>query len=169
MNTEAAAITVITASHQHILVGAGIDAQVMPREHSVCTHVVASGQPLMITDMIRDPFFSAHPLVGVSDALRAYCGVPITTADGYAAGALCVIDGRERSFSTEQLHALSDLSQDARAILVPGASAQQTLPPAQWLREDPLASWIERTVPDEERLVQLAQRRRRAPRWLQAA
>lgn len=152
MGTENAAITIVLGVEQRMLSTAGLEPVTIPREISFCTHVVASAKPLMVNDAIRDPFFSGHPLVAVEGSVRSYCGVPITTPDGEVAGALCAIDSRERTFTPEQLLALSRLAQRAREIMIPGVAREEVMAPALWFREDPLAAWILENVPTQQQL-----------------
>lgn len=160
MGTEMAALTVILGNEQRMLSAAGFDPVTTPRETSFCTHVVASAQPLMVADAIRDPFFAGHPLVATSGSIRSYCGVPLTTADGHVAGALCVFDSRDRMYTPSQLMEISLLAQQAREILLPGAEPVEALSPALWFREDPLASWIMEHVPTEDELQKLQTHKR---------
>jgi GAF domain-containing protein len=139
---------------------------VTPRELSVCTHVVASGLPLLLSYSERAPAFAAHPLMDVEGGIRSYCGIPITLADGHVAGALCVIDSRLRSFTRSQLEQLSNLAHEARNVLLPDLPAQEDYDLETWAHEDPLARWIEHNVPGEDELL-AAKRRRRS--WLRAA
>jgi hypothetical protein len=80
-----------------------------PLSHSFCRHVVASGEPLVVTDA------RAHPLVRTNRAVTelgvvAYAGIPLVTSDGHALGALCTIDGQPREWTAEQLEILGDLA-----------------------------------------------------------
>jgi GAF domain-containing protein len=169
MNTEVGAVTVILHDEQHMLSAAGTEPEVTARELSVCTHVVASGQPLMLTDTARDPAFAAHPLMDIEGGIRSYCGIPITLADGHVAGALCVFDSRARQFTYKQLEQLAELVHEARAILLPEAPAQADYNHQVWMREDPLADWIERNVPAEDELRERRRRCRLARRFSRAA
>jgi PAS domain S-box-containing protein len=77
--------------------------------HSVCQHVVASNEPLIITDARE------HPLVRDSLAIPdlgvvAYAGIPLLTSDGYALGSFCVIDHEPRVWTTRELTILRDLA-----------------------------------------------------------
>ncbi|HUR94649.1 MAG TPA: PAS domain S-box protein [Gemmatimonadales bacterium] len=80
-----------------------------PLSYSFCRHVIASGAPLIVEDARR------HPIVRSNPAIRemgwvAYAGVPLTTADGTTAGALCVIDALPRIWSPRDVALLEDLA-----------------------------------------------------------
>ena len=80
-----------------------------PLSHSVCQHVVATGQPLMIVDG-RD-----HPLLRGNGAITelgvvAYLGAPLITREGHALGSLCVIDMKPREWPEASIAILQDLA-----------------------------------------------------------
>ena len=80
-----------------------------PLSHSFCQHVVASSEPLVVTDA-RD-----HPLVRNNDAVEdlaviAYAGMPLTDADGRVLGSLCAIDHRPRQWTDRELDMLAGLA-----------------------------------------------------------
>ncbi|MBC7871127.1 MAG: GAF domain-containing protein, partial [Chitinophagaceae bacterium] len=81
-----------------------------PLSHSFCQHVVATGQPLVITDARE------HPLVYDNLAIPdlnviGYLGIPLETSDGYGLGSFCVIDGKPREWTTEEVEIMRDLAQ----------------------------------------------------------
>jgi signal transduction histidine kinase len=80
-----------------------------PLSHSFCQHAVNSGEPLVIEDARE------HPLVQENLAIRdlnviAYAGIPLITSDGHALGSFCVIDGKPRRWTDEELAILKDLA-----------------------------------------------------------
>lgn len=80
-----------------------------PLSHSFCQHVVATGQPLIITDARE------HPLVQDNLAIRdlgviAYAGMPLTTSDGYELGSFCVIQSEPHQWTDDELNILADLA-----------------------------------------------------------
>ncbi len=81
-----------------------------PLSHSFCQHVVRGGCPLQISDAREDERVRenlAIPELGVI----AYLGVPIIADDGLILGSFCVIDGRPREWTEEDLAVLLDLGQ----------------------------------------------------------
>jgi len=80
-----------------------------PLTHSFCQHVVATGEPLVITDARE------HPLVHDNLAIRdlnviGYLGIPLETSDGYGLGSFCVIDGKPREWTTDEVEIMRDLA-----------------------------------------------------------
>lgn len=83
-----------------------------PISHSVCQHVVASGEPLVVEDA------RLHPLVRDNPAIRtlgmvAYLGVPLFDSAGVAYGAFCAFSGEPRRWTAADLEILSTLAAHA--------------------------------------------------------
>ena len=80
-----------------------------PVEHTICQHVVASGEPLLISDARTHPLVHDSLTVTVLGVV-AYAGFPLTTADGRTLGTFCAIDGLPRAWTEEEVGILKDLS-----------------------------------------------------------
>ncbi len=85
-----------------------------PLSHSFCKHVVASGEPLVIEDAREHPLVRDNPAIEQLGVI-AYAGVPITSSSGHGLGSFCVIDGRPRVWSADELAVLHDLAAAAVA------------------------------------------------------
>lgn len=70
-----------------------------PRETSICGHVVAANETLVIDDLLRDARFANNSTVR-ERGLRFYAGAPLRTRGGHAIGTLCILD-KEPRFMTE--------------------------------------------------------------------
>ncbi|MEO5696944.1 MAG: AI-2E family transporter, partial [Burkholderiaceae bacterium] len=68
-------------------------AREAPRETSICGHVVAADELLVIEDVARDPRFANNPFLS-ENGIRFYAGAPLRTESGLVLGALCVMDTR---------------------------------------------------------------------------
>jgi diguanylate cyclase (GGDEF)-like protein/PAS domain S-box-containing protein len=110
-----------------------------PLSHSFCQHVVASGQPLALTDARESPQLS-HQLALTELGVIAYAGVPLE-ADGQTIGCFCVIDRKPRAWADHELRLLREL---ARAVEVQIAALTATR--ALAARERLLATVL-RTMP----------------------
>jgi PAS domain S-box-containing protein len=79
-----------------------------PVDDSICQHVVASGEPLVVGDtalgMLRD-----NPLV-LEHGIRAYAGFPVRVGDGHVVGSFSVCDVQPRQWSAEGLALLGELA-----------------------------------------------------------
>jgi DNA-directed RNA polymerase specialized sigma24 family protein len=87
-----------------------------PLSHSICQHVVAAREPLVVVDARE------HQMLRDNLALRdlgvvAYLGVPLITTAGVEIGALCVIDREPRAWSAEEVALLRDLAATAVTLI----------------------------------------------------
>jgi GAF domain-containing protein len=103
-----------------------------PLSHSFCQHVVATSEPLVVTDARE------HPLVHDNQAIPdlnviAYLGMPLTIYDGSTLGSFCVIDGKPRIWSQHEIEVVRELAQsviveiELRAELLAHHEAEQRL------------------------------------------
>lgn len=97
--TSSASIALITDDRQVIKSVVGPIGQDLPRDVALCSRTVEADRTLVITDARSDPDYSDHPLVAGSPGIRFYAGHPLTSADGWRIGSLCVIDDRPRAFT----------------------------------------------------------------------
>lgn len=109
--TPVALFSLINRDQQWFKARRGTDVDGSPRADSICTLVVEQVRPLVIPDTHLDPRVAERATVTGPMNVRAYAGVPVVTADGYALGTLCVIDHRPRPFTPEQIEALTQLAE----------------------------------------------------------
>ena len=106
-----ALITLVDKDRQWFKSALGLDGSGTTRRDSFCAHAV--GRPgdemLIVPDAHKDPRFFDNPLVAHEPNIRFYAGAPLVTQDGFALGALCVIDRKPRELSKSQLAALNTL------------------------------------------------------------
>jgi two-component sensor histidine kinase len=88
----------------------GLDVAQIDRDPGLCASAILSPNPHIILDATTDIRTLANPLVAGSFGLRFYAGVPLTTADGYNLGTLCVIDREPRPIDQAQIADLKDLA-----------------------------------------------------------
>jgi class 3 adenylate cyclase len=81
-----------------------------PRRTAVCSTTICGTEVLMVPDMRQDPRFDRSPMAMADPPCRFYCGVPLITDEGFALGALCVMDFARRQLSFEQIESLRRLS-----------------------------------------------------------
>jgi hypothetical protein len=70
-------------------------ARESPRETSLCGHVVAADEVMVVPDLANDSRFANNPTVR-ERGLRFYAGAPLRTSNGYAIGTLCLMDTKPR-------------------------------------------------------------------------
>ena len=80
-------------------------AREAPRDTSICGHVVAGNEPLVVEDVLRDERFAGNPFLR-QHGIRFYAGAPLRS-QGLAVGSLCVLDTRPRRINAAERRLLS--------------------------------------------------------------
>ena len=88
-----------------------------PRDTTICATTVCRADLLMVPDLTADQRFSDYPSVTGAPHFRFYCGMPLINPEGYALGALCVLDFETRELSFEQTEAMRRLARQVVAQL----------------------------------------------------
>ncbi|HEY0960859.1 MAG TPA: AI-2E family transporter [Pseudomonadales bacterium] len=114
--TPIALVSLIDAEHQHWPGATGLppklDASRMEaRDTSICGHVVAANDILVIEDVTKDRRFANNPFL-IENGIRFYAGAPLKTSSGFAIGSLCVIDLKPRMFSANDRNILRKIAGD---------------------------------------------------------
>lgn len=87
---------------------------IMERCDTVCNVTIITPQKVnIVLDTHLDVRFENHSKVK-DGSVRFYCGVPLTTEEGYAIGSLCVFDNQPRTIEEGPVKALQAL---ARTIM----------------------------------------------------
>ncbi|WP_250001194.1 SpoIIE family protein phosphatase [Actinoplanes sp. M2I2] len=80
-----------------------------PLSHSFCQHVVATAEPLIVTDARNDPRVLDN--LAIDDlGVVGYAGMPLTDANGEVLGSLCAIDHEPRDWTDAELRLLAELA-----------------------------------------------------------
>ena len=117
--------------------GASAAASV-PREQSVCAHVVASNEALVVPDIARDPRFAGNPVLR-ERGTRFYAGVPLRDRAGHTLGTLCLLDTAPRQLNTRDVVLLERMATDVMAAAEQARQAR-TSEPAQHEAVAPVAA-----------------------------
>ncbi len=113
-----AVICLVDESRQWFKATYGIGLRETPREDSFCVHAVADPRRLLeVPDAALDARFFDNALVTGAPHVRFYAGAPLVTAEGYAIGALCVLDVAPRTLTTEQRDTLASLAEQVMTLL----------------------------------------------------
>lgn len=96
----------------------GLEQDRTPIEHSFCAQAVQEKDRIFIVeDARKDARFKDNPLVTGHSNFVFYGGVPLVTREGYALGALCVIDNKPRQLSEKQMKALKLLASQVMHLI----------------------------------------------------
>ncbi len=80
----------------------------VPIDVSVCQYSL-HGKPLSIEDTQNHPMFSTNPAVKALNIV-GYLGIPVITKEGYAIGAVCVIDHKKRAWTNDEISILEEIT-----------------------------------------------------------
>jgi len=110
-----ALITFVDRDHQWFKSQIGLpeeiaEAQQTSRELSVCGHVIANDEILVVEDLSRDPRFANNPLLR-ERGLRFYAGVPLRS-NNLPIGSLCILDLKPRRMSEREKRLLEVMAED---------------------------------------------------------
>jgi predicted PurR-regulated permease PerM len=111
-----ALLTLIDKDRQWFKSQAGLPADLAEtrstsRDVSLCGHVVANNEPLIVRDLARDPRFANNPFVK-ERGLRFYAGVPLRGPNGFPIGSLCILDTQPRDITTHEQELLKMIAGD---------------------------------------------------------
>jgi PAS domain S-box-containing protein len=116
--TTIATISLVDSQRVWFKARIGLEATEASRDLAFCSHaILCPGQPLVIPDATQDPRFADNPLVTGAPRIRFYTGVPLVTSEGYALGALCLMDSKPRNLQGEQLEMLCALARQVTRLL----------------------------------------------------
>jgi GAF domain-containing protein len=110
-----ALITLIDRDHQWFKSHVGLpddiaEAQQTSRDLSVCGHVIANDEILVVEDLARDRRFANNPLLK-ERGLRFYAGVPLRS-NNLPIGSLCILDVKPRRMTEREKRLLEVISED---------------------------------------------------------
>ena len=109
-DTSFAALSLSDGNRQWFKSCVGIDLNEMERDVTFCGHAVATGTPLVVPDASSDARFASSPLVAAPPHVRFYAGAPVQV-EGYAIGALCIMDTEARHPAPATLQHLKELAE----------------------------------------------------------
>jgi predicted PurR-regulated permease PerM/GAF domain-containing protein len=100
-----------------------------PRETSLCGHVVAAHETMVVADIHRDPRFAANPVLQAA-GIRFYAGVPLRI-DGQVIGALAIMDTEPRELSERETELLETMAAEVMETLRRGRNDAAMARPAE--------------------------------------
>ena len=111
-----ALLTLIDKDHQWFKSQTGLptdlaEARCTSRDVSLCGHVVANDEVLIVRDLARDPRFANNPFVK-ERGLRFYAGVPLRGPNGFPIGTLTILDTKPREITRQEQDLLEMIAGD---------------------------------------------------------
>lgn len=116
-DTPMSAVSLIDRDRQWFAGSTGLADAGSPRDISFCARTVADRRQLVVPDARVHPDFGTYRNVTGDPHIRFYAGSPLVDEDGYALGALCVIDDRPGDLGPRQREALDTLVAQAAGHL----------------------------------------------------
>jgi predicted PurR-regulated permease PerM/GAF domain-containing protein len=115
-NVPIALVTLVDKNRQwfksHVGLPADLaEARSTSRDISLCGHVIAKDEVLIVRDLARDPRFANNPFVK-ENGLRFYAGVPLRGPNGFPIGALCILDTKPREMARQEQDLLKMIAGD---------------------------------------------------------
>ena len=109
--SAAAAITLVDKDRAYYLSQDGLGPKRQTRRsNSLCSYVVQGKAPVVVADHSADSLSEVYKSLVDRLGLNFYAGMPIIIPDGYAVGALCVMDHIPRRFDRRDLESLADFA-----------------------------------------------------------
>ena len=115
-NVPMALVTLVDKNRQWFKSQVGLpadlaEARSTSRDISLCGHVIAKDEVLIVRDLARDPRFANNPFVE-ENGLRFYAGVPLRGPNGFPIGALCILDTKPREMARQEQDLLKMIAGD---------------------------------------------------------
>lgn len=112
------AVTLVDQDRQWFKSSIGLPNRETPRTQSFCSYAIEQPNELMeVQDSLSDERFRHNPLATGEPHVIYYAGVPLVDEDGFALGALCVIDNKPNQLTDEQKDSLKLLARQVVALL----------------------------------------------------
>ncbi|HSO99690.1 MAG TPA: PAS domain S-box protein [Solirubrobacteraceae bacterium] len=124
LQVPAAAVSFLVRGELHVIGALGSQILSWPAEATLCTHVLESGEPLVLEDAREHAQMRTHPAV-LEHGARGYCGVPVLDPAGRAVGAVCAVDTRPRTWTAEDVELLEELARSVSSELQLRAAARE--------------------------------------------
>lgn len=103
-------LSIVEEDNIHYQALIGLESFEIEREAAFCSWTILRSDLFVVRDAFEDQRFSAASFVKAKPGIRFYAGAPLITPEGYAIGALAVLDFEARNLSPTQTKALRTLA-----------------------------------------------------------
>ena len=103
-------ISLIDGDRQWLKSTIGFCAPGNQREQTFCNYTIEQASVMVVEDTRQDPRFADNPMVTGPSGILFYAGAPLLTPEGYAIGALCLVDTSPRTLSADDQDKLASLA-----------------------------------------------------------
>lgn len=94
-----------------------------PRNASVCGHVVAKNEIMVVDDLVRSRRFANNPMLK-EHGIRFYAGFPIHAPNGQPIGSLCIMDLKPRTLTDRERRLLQVYAEEVMEEIARRAPVQ---------------------------------------------
>lgn len=109
--TPVAAIGLMDSNRFWLKSCLGLDVPELDREVAFCAYsVMQPGKLFIVEDLLKDARFKDNPMVAGPPYARFYAGAPIVDPNGYALGAVALVDIKPRTLTEDEKSVLADIS-----------------------------------------------------------
>ncbi|WP_082458766.1 ATP-binding protein [Pedobacter sp. Leaf216] len=110
-NVPVSLISLVDAEQVYFKANVGMGkATTSPRGVSICSLAVLDPEVTVFENAPHEPCLLTNPNVAGSFGLKFYAGAPLTTADGFRIGTLCIIDKIPRKFDANSRAILKSMA-----------------------------------------------------------
>lgn len=95
----------------------GIDLTSIPREISLCSFMLSTGERLIVEDLEKHKVLHDNPFVTGVLHIRSCVSIPIKSSDNHVIGSLCIVDNHPREFTESEVNALEALTRQTQEHL----------------------------------------------------
>ena len=113
-----AIISLVDETRQWFKSTVGFEIKQTTRDISFCQHALSNDALLEVEDVTKDERFRHNPFVTEFPNIRFYAGYPLIDPNGFALGALCVLDRKPNKLNAKQRTALTTLAQEVISHIV---------------------------------------------------
>ncbi|MFC6101619.1 response regulator [Olivibacter domesticus] len=124
-DTSISLISLIDENRQWIKAKKGIDITETHRSDSVCQYTILGDKIFEVTDLSKDVRFLGNRDLTDGSQLSFYAGFPLIDPNGYALGALCVIDKQPKKLNRKQKRLLELLAKNVVTLILERKHTQE--------------------------------------------